>query len=117
MPGYHTVHHASSGDAGAGHSPSSSDRHPPSSGSAHHPVVPSIEPGLSFDGTATLHVRARRRLRVLELQTRGPFRLEHNGRLVCLVVQGQNRFEPPLLLEPGDTLRLEAAKEEGSYHG
>jgi hypothetical protein len=79
--------------------------------------IPPLEPGLSFDGTATLHVRARRRLSGLELQTQGPLQLLHNGQVICLLNPGESRFEPPLPLEIGDVLTLQLVEPTGGHHG
>ena len=99
--GYHTIHHDTGGD-GTGERLEFSaaprifaDNFTPASG--HAPATEDGE-GLRFT--------QRRKLRGLDLEGSSPLNLRV-GQHVVRVKPGQNRFFPPIPLEPGDMLQLE----------
>ena len=98
--GYHTIHHDTGGD-GTGErlessaAPLFAENFTPTSG-----LPPATEDG---EG---LRFTQRRKLRRLDLEGPSPLNLRVGERVVR-VKPGQNRFFPPIPLEPGDTLQLE----------
>jgi hypothetical protein len=67
-----------------------------------------VQPGPQAGDLASIRFLAARKLRRLDIEGPSPLMLSINGRTVGLVHPGENSFDPPVPLESGDTLQLEA---------
>jgi len=67
-----------------------------------------VEPGQQGGDQATLRFLEPRRLRRLDVEGPCPMGLSINGRSVGIVRPGENTFDPPLAINPGDVIQLEA---------
>ena len=96
---YHTRHY----DSGAprGEATAGSRALPP------HNLASIAEPGLQAGDVSTLRFLASRKLRRFDVEGPSPVSLSLNGQPLGIVKPGQNTFEPPIPLNPGDVLQLE----------
>jgi len=73
---------------------------------------PIAEPGLQVGDTSTLRFHSSRKLRQLDVEGPSPMVLSINDEPIRTIYPGQNTFEPPIPLNPGDVLRLEVLSPE-----
>jgi hypothetical protein len=71
-----------------------------------------VQPGPQAGDLSSIRFLAPRKLRRLDLDGPCPLTLTVNGRAIGIVRPGENSFNPPVPLEPGDTLQLEAIDPE-----
>ncbi len=67
-----------------------------------------VESGPQAGDLSTLRFLQSRRLRRFDVDGPSPLLLTLNGRPVGIIRPGENTFDPPVALKPGDVLRLEA---------
>lgn len=66
------------------------------------------QPGPQAGDMGSVRFLAARNLRRLDIEGPSPLVLSINGRAIRIVHPGENSFDPPVSLEAGDTLQLEA---------
>lgn len=114
---YHTEHYDSQSGPQPSHSvplaqgrPSHATRTSPRPGSPLtrlRDVESVAEPGPQAGDVSTLRFLASRKLRRLDVEGPSPLSLTLNGRPLGTLMPGENTFEPPIPLKPGDVLQLE----------
>ncbi len=115
---YHAEHHESRFPSpGLEHPPSTQPSSPPArisvATSSHsrrdrqHGLPDFVAPGPQAGDLSSLRFLEPRRLRRLDVDGPSPMVLNINGQSIGVVQPGENTFDPPVPLNPGDILQLE----------